>query len=222
MKTLLQHARNYAARGFMVFPLLPRSKAPACRRGFMSATCNPVAINRWWQAQDYNIAIRTGAASGVWVFDVDGANGASTLLDLEAKNEPLPITLCSITSSGCHLWFRATCEIQSSAGRVGVGCDVRGELGYVLAPPSTHPDGATYAWGNDVPIATAPDWLIQLTRKRPTISGRGCATMRAPLHCGSPGSYGRAALEYEISALANTPPGARNTRSIEPALPCTN
>ena len=50
-----------------------------------------------------------------------------------------------------------------------------------------------------------------LTRKRPTVTERALATMRVPLqHNGSPGAYGRAALEYEISALAGTPNGQRN------------
>ena len=212
VSTLLQAALDYAARGFMVFPILPTSKAPACRRGFKDATTNPATIRRWWIAQpDYNIAIATGLISRVWIFDVDGATGALTLRELEAKNGTLPVTLISITSSGPHFWFRPTGEIQSSAGRVGDGCDVRGDGGYVLAPPSVHPDGPIYRWGNDVPIATAPDWLVALTRKRPTITKGALATMRVPLqHNGSPGVYGKAALEYEITALASTPNGQRN------------
>jgi Bifunctional DNA primase/polymerase, N-terminal len=205
-------ALDYAGRnGWSVFPLWPRSKKPACRRGYKDATTNPATIRRWWLAQDYNIGIATGLTSGVWVFDVDGATGAATLGDLETKNGNLPATLISVTSAGPHFWFRATGEIQLSAGRVGDGCDVRAEDGYVLAPPSVHPDGPVYRWGNDAPIAAAPDWLIQLTRKRPTISERAIATMRVSLqHCAAPGAYGRAALQYEITALASTPNGQRN------------
>jgi hypothetical protein len=213
VSTLLQAALDLAARGLMVFPCLPTSKAPACRRGFKDATTNPATISRWWLAQpDYNIGCATGLLSNVWVLDIDGAIGAATLRNLEIAHGKLPPTLFSITGHGRHLWFRATGgEIQSSAGRVGDGLDVRGDGGYVLAPPSVHPDGPIYRWGNAVPIATAPDWLVALTRKRPTISERALATMRVPLqHNGSPSTYGKAALEYEISALASTPHGQRN------------
>jgi hypothetical protein len=211
VSTLLQAALDLAARGLMVFPCLPTSKAPACRRGFKDATLNPSAIRRLWLAQpDYNIGVATGLLSGVWVLDVDGAIGAATLRNFEIAHGNLPPTLFSITGHGRHLWFCATGEIQSSAGRVGDGLDVRGCGGYVLVPPSVHPDGPVYRWGNDVPIATAPDWLVQLTRKRPTISERALATMRVPLHNGSPSTYGKAALEYEISALASIPNGQRN------------
>jgi hypothetical protein len=213
VSTLLEAAIDLAARGFSVFPLLPRSKAPACKRGYKDGTTNPATIRRWWIAQpEFNIGVATGLISRAWIFDVDGATGALTLRDLEAKNENLPATLISITSSGPHFWYRPTGEIQSSAGRVGEGLDVRGDGGYVVAPPSVHPDGPIYRWGNDLPIAIAPDWLVALTRKRSTISERAIATMRAALpHCAAqPGAYGRAALEYEITALAGTPNGQRN------------
>ena len=212
MSTLLAAALDLAARGFMVFPILPTSKAPACRRGFKDATTNPATIRRWWMAQpDYNIGVATGLLSGVWVLDIDGAIGAATLRNFEIAHGKLPPTLFSITGHGRHLWFGAIVEIQSSAGRVGDGCDVRGEGGYVLVPPSVHPDGPLYRWGNDLPIAPAPDWLVALTRKRPTITERALATMRVPLqHSGSAAAYGRAALEYETAALASTPNGQRN------------
>ena len=207
----LAAALDYAARGFRVFPCWPRSKEPATKHGFKDATTNPATIRRYWLAQsDYNVAIATGIVSGVWVLDTDGAVGAETLRDLEARHGPIPPTRRSLSSRGPHLWFLADGPIQSSAGRVGLGIDVRGDGGYVLAPPSVHPDGHVYRLVNDAPIATAPEWLVSLTRKRPiTISERAVAIMRSP-HRGSPDAYGKAALEAEITALANTPPGARN------------
>ena len=77
-----------------VFPCWPASKEPACRHGFNNATSNPATIRRWWLAQpDYNIAIATGLRSRVWMFDVDGATGAETLRDLEARHGAIPSTL---------------------------------------------------------------------------------------------------------------------------------
>ena len=85
-------------------------------------------------------------------------------------------------------------------------------VGYVLAPPSVHPDGPVYRWGNDVPIATAPDWLVA-AHAQAANDFRACARDHAgaaAAQCASPGAYGRAALEYEITALASTPNGQRN------------
>src|SRR6516225_9084750 len=85
---------DLAACGFAVFPCLPGSKHPAFPGGFKNGTTNPGTIRRWWLANPtYNIGIRTGVASGVWVLDVDGDDGATSLAQLETKHGPLPDTL---------------------------------------------------------------------------------------------------------------------------------
>jgi hypothetical protein len=214
VSTLLAAALDYATRRWSVFPCRPASKEPATKRGFYNATTNPATIRRWWLArEDYNIGIRTGAASGVWVFDIDGDAGATTVAKLKAEHGQLPDTLISATSNGCHLWFCYTSPIPCSAEhRFGRGLDVRGDGGYAMAAPSLHPDGPTYRWMNDRPLAVALDWLVELARTRPpppalSISQRAQAARRS---IGLPGAYARAALEREIKELANTLPGARN------------
>jgi hypothetical protein len=211
----LAEALDYAARGWAVFPLQPGLKEPLERsRGFYDSTTNPATIRRWWLADPtYNIGIRTGIASSVWILDIDGAIGAIALAVLEAKYGPLPTTLVSTTSAGCHLWFCADRPIPTSTGRIARGLDVRAEGGYVLAPPSIHPDGPIYRWRNSTPLVGAPAWLITLTR-RPSplppvsISQRALSSLRSRPQI--PDAYGQAALDAEIDALANTLPGARN------------
>jgi hypothetical protein len=211
-QALLSIALDYAARGFAVFPCLERSKAPAIGRGFYSATTNPATIRRWFlNCPQFNLAIATGLVSSVWVLDIDGSNGAQSLLELEAQFGPLPATLTSITSTGCHLWFCADRSVPSTAGRIGAGLDTRGCGGYVLAPPSVHPDGPVYRWGNERDIAIAPEWLMQRAcRKPPAVPAAPVlnSTIRRPV--ASPGAYGRAALERECQALACEARGGRN------------
>jgi len=205
----LDAALDYAARGWSVFPCGIRAKEPACPRGFKAALTNPATIRRWWNIQPYNVGVATGLASGVWVLDIDGGVGAAALGDLEARHGVLPETLCSVTGGGCHLWFRADSPIPTSTARIHAGIDVRADGGYVVAPPSVHPDGAVYRWVNDREPVVAPDWLVQLARQRP-----GAPAIRLPLvprsHAGSSGAYGKAALNREIEQLAKTGPGARN------------
>jgi hypothetical protein len=147
------------------------------------------------------------------VLDADGDAGARSLGALEAKYGPLPDTLISVTSNGCHFWFRYTCPISKSEGRVGNGLDVRGDLAYAMAPPSVHPDGPRYRWTNNRAPAIAPEWLVALTRRRPppkpTISERAQDFRRR--RAGAPDdAYCQAALEQEIAALARALPGTRN------------
>jgi hypothetical protein len=206
----LTAALDYAAKGWAVFPCLPNAKEPATKRGFKDGTTNPATIRRWWLARpDYNVGVATGAASVLLVLDIDGSVGAETLRDLEQRYGALPETACSITSSGCHLWFSISDAVPSTARRLGSGLDIRADGGYVIAPPSVHPDGSSYRWLNSTPNTPAPSWLIRIARTRP---------QRPPppgqhvswAHCGPPGAYGLAALESEIDLLAYASPGTRN------------
>jgi hypothetical protein len=221
---MLSAALDLAALGLSVFPCLEKSKEPAVSRGFYSATTNPATIRRWFgdSFHHYNLAIRTGIASGVAVFDIDGPNGAAAAAELEAKFGPLPRTLTAITANGCHLYYRIAEPLESSHGRIGSCLDIQADNVYVVAPPSIHPDGTIYRWGNDAHIAPIPEWLATLARKpspkpppEPSkkVSEIAVSMIRPPAgrrSGGSPSAYGRGALEDELHILATTPDGQRN------------
>src|SRR5262245_36515225 len=134
---MLAAALAYTARGWQVFPLKPQSKEPATWRGFYDATTNPATLRRWFAGGfPYNLGVRTGVASGVFILDADGKIGARNLCALIAEYGPLPATLISATGKGHHLWFRATVEIPSSIGKIADHIDVRAGGGYVAAPPT--------------------------------------------------------------------------------------
>jgi hypothetical protein len=164
MPTLAETATTLARRGKKIFPCRPRDKAPATPRGFLDATTDAIRVHAWWRSNpDYNIGIATGPASGFWVLDVDGDDGEASLRKLEAEHGALPATVEAITGKGRHLYFRAGAHaVRNSAGQVAPGIDVRGDGGYVLAPPSIHPSGRAYAWSVDTAnaIADAPGWLL--------------------------------------------------------------
>ena len=112
--------------GLPVFPCLPRGKAPAVARGFLSATTNPATIRRFWTNPECNIAIPTGARSGFWALDVDGAEGAATLRALEVKHGAIPKTRTVVTARGKHAWFAYPGAVPTTVGRIGPGIDTRG------------------------------------------------------------------------------------------------
>jgi hypothetical protein len=170
---MIATALAFAARGMHVFPCWPRGKTPVPKRGLLEATRDTETIKSWWRRQpERNIAIRTGAVSNLIVIDVDSGEAESALARLEAEHsESLPPSVEVITSRGRHIWFRHPGgKIPNSAGRIGGGIDVRGDGGYVLAPPSIHPSGRAYAWSVDSAsaIAAAPQWLIDRPGARDT------------------------------------------------------
>ena len=114
MSDLFAAQLDYAAHGLPVFPCLPLGKAPAVARGFHAATTNPAAIRRLWTDPERNIGIATGMpASGVWVLDIDGAEGEASLHALETKHGAIPKTRVSITFRGRHVWFAYAWSIPS-------------------------------------------------------------------------------------------------------------
>jgi hypothetical protein len=143
------------------------------------ATTDPSQIKVWWQQwPDANVGIATGPESGLVVLDIDvdvdkGIDGEASLRELEAGHGDLPSTIKAETGrGGWHILFQYPQDrpVKNSAGKVGAGIDVRGDGGYIVAPPSMHPNGNRYKWStghspNDVDLAPVPEWLLALTGK---------------------------------------------------------
>jgi hypothetical protein len=179
-------ALKLAAKGMRVFPCIERGKEPALHDNLKRATTDENHIKGWWNSRQFNIGIATGQASGVWVLDIDGEDGEATLRHLEAEYGRLPPTVEVITGKGRHIYFRWPPdgpEIRNSQMRAGLpGIDVRGNGGYVLAPPSVHPNGRTYEWSVDGEneFADAPDWLITLVTARVYPAGATFGSANSP------------------------------------------
>ena len=78
--TRLKAALDYAARGWLVFPLAPNDKAPLAPlvpHGVKDATKDAAKIRDWWTRQpDANVAIACGVGDcGPYVVDVDAPHG---------------------------------------------------------------------------------------------------------------------------------------------------
>ena len=210
--TTLDEALNYAAHGWQAFPLKPSSKLPATPRSFYDATSNPATLRRWFaQGYPYNVGVRSGVASGVFILDIDGDRGAASLRELELKHGRLSPTLTSTTGKGHHYWFLTNNPVPSSIGRIAPGIDIRGDGGYVVAPPSIHPNGRVYRWVDySIPLAAAPGWLIDLAQRIPSPPSLPTSPPLRLISSERSGSYGRAALEQEIAALSQAAKGSRN------------
>jgi hypothetical protein len=185
---MIDQVISYAARGWAVFPLVPREKIPPKgSKGFLDATKDEPTLRALWGAQPlYNIGIATGERSGIWVLDIDPRHGGSeSLRALQEKNGKLPTTVSVATGGGgWQLYYKHVPGLRNSARRadgmkgVAPGIDVRGDGGYVVAPPSVHPSGKTYAFmtdrtPDDMTPADAPAWLVALALHGPAAADAG-------------------------------------------------
>ena len=173
-ETALDAALYYASRGWYVVPVLPNEKRPALNDWVNQATIDPTTIRRWWATNPlYGVGIVTGERSGIWAVDVDPRDGGDdSLADLEAAHTKLPDTIESITgSNGRHLIFKwPGFNPGTNAGQLGPGLDIRGEGGFIVAPPTIHPNGRKYVWEiehdphDGLPPLDAPAWLLDALR----------------------------------------------------------
>ena len=205
MTGLLDAALAYAARGWRVLPLRPRTKIPATAHGLHDATTDEETIRAWWDEDPArNVGVATGAESGIVVADLDDA-GASAWW-----REQWPGTLICYqrTGRGEQVVLRHPGgQVRNSASRVHPGVDIRGDGGYVVAPPSVHPSGAVYEWVDDAEPAAVPPALEALLAP-PARSQAQAPRSRVATAVG----YGARALEYELEELVCCAEGARNHR----------
>jgi putative DNA primase/helicase len=192
MNSVLECALSYAARGLHVLPLhhpvrQDRKMSCSCGRkdcgsaakhpvgslapnGLKNATTDTATIERWFQQEMRNIGIVTGAVSGIVALDIDPRHdGDESLAALERQHGTLPPTWRFLTGGGGeHILFRHPGgHIANSTGKVGKGIDLRGDGGYIVAPPALHISGHHYAIDvdhhlDDVRLADAPAWLLNL------------------------------------------------------------
>lgn len=197
---LLDVALECARRGWPVFPVHSmrdgqcscghsdcsnQAKHPRILNNLNEATTAPALVTGWWQNfPDANIGIATGQQAGLVVLDIDSYHGGDASLDqLEARHGKLPDTVEVLTGGGGrHIYFaHPGGRVPNSAGRLGPGLDIRGDGGYVIAPPSNHVSGRRYEWEASsepgmVALAPVPLWLLDRLVQAPRMPSTAITT----------------------------------------------
>lgn len=246
MTSLARAAITYARASISVFPLMPREKKPyAYTRGLTDASPAPdLAAARWAGQVDLplrppktpdermpkrvragplaNVGIATGAVSGFWVLDTDGEAAEAALQALCDVHGPLPLTPQQVTGNGVHRCFAwdPAHPVRNSQGKIGPNIDVRGDGGYIVAPPSVHPGdpvkgippGRIYAWAlgrspDELPFAPAPDWLLRLAMPAEVPAPAAAPRTARRREEGRASRFGEAVLATACRMIATAPPG---------------
>lgn len=213
--TVCDVALYYASIGWPVFPLEPGKKTPLgrlARNGVKNATTDPKTIRAWWaDTPTANIGIATGAGSGVDVIDFD-PDGLDRLADLDPGAGP-----AVRTPRGAHRYVTHALGRRNSAGKIGAGIDVRGDGGYVVAPPSTV-GGRPYSWlpgrGAEEPTVEWNDAkVVPIRAGEKSTEGHGRKGPAddldtPPIPSGD--AYGESAAVAELERLYEAAEGTRN------------
>jgi putative DNA primase/helicase len=144
-------ALGYAARGWHVLQVRPRSKAPVVEEWQTLATVDPAVIKVWWPPRGrWNLGVQLGPRSGIIDVECDSPEAERALSALLGEDYPVVPTFAA--KRGKHrlflwtpdlphpdkavFWFRG---VEFRTGNGGRGAQS-------VFPPSVHPDGPVYAW----------------------------------------------------------------------------
>ena len=163
MGTLSNSACDYRKQGFSVIPLKPKDKEALHEwKQYQEGKATKAQIKSWWEKWPHaNIGIVTGEVSGIVVIDCDSKNACESF----AKTYPeSTATLQVKTGKGKHFYFKWAPGIRNKAGSTVLGqeVDIRSDGGYVVAPPSIHPNGKAYKWLNKKSIQPLPKNLKEI------------------------------------------------------------
>lgn len=158
-KQLRDAAHRYCNNGWSIIPL-GRDKKPLIQSWlpFQESRASHEEVFRWFQQlSGMNLGIVTGAISGIVVVDVE--NGGSI--------EGYPKTVTARTGGGgWHLYYKHPGVPVKNSTRIAELTDIRGDGGYVVAPPSISEKGP-YTWELapwEVKMAPYPTEIIDSKR----------------------------------------------------------
>jgi len=164
---LLGFAKKYLEQGLSVIPLKYKDKAPLIPwKEYQERKPTIEEIEKWFgDNKPKNIGIVCGKVSGnLVVLDFDNKEELSKFIVELPRGvyEKIEKTMRVETGKGYHIYLRLPENMNiRTIPRVKDGVDIKGEGGYVVAPPSIHPSGKTYQLKTPIEIVelTPSDWL---------------------------------------------------------------
>lgn len=149
--------REYLKKGWSVVPLIKNDKRPAIKwEGFQKRYATEEEIKSW-EVAGYGVGIVTGSISKLVVIDQDSQEGGDFLRKFNLRG-PKVKTLKEV---GWHYYCSYPATGISNSVKKFPGMDIRGEGGYVVAPP-TIINGKRYTWvgGMNRPLVPLPDVFL--------------------------------------------------------------
>jgi len=165
--------RNYYMLGFSVIPIKFKDKRPPLVQWteYMERRPSWSEIEQWInEFKIFNIGIVTGKVSQLFVLDFDDKNTFwkwFNSLDLGFRLTLYNFTLKVFTNRGVHVYVRPKdlSQIPDTAIQVAEGLDIKGEKGYVLAPPSVREDNRKYFFFRGDVVKVKTHSLLPLSKK---------------------------------------------------------
>lgn len=176
----LAAALSYAARSWGVIPICAGQKAPPMTaRGHRDATTDAGTVLRWFSAHPKaNVGIATGSASRLLVVDLDVYKEPGALKAFEAEHGTTKTYTVRTARGGVHLYYMLGPQQTARCRGERDGICIKADGGYVVAPPSSTPDG-DYTLLDPRKPAKAPQTLCRTDKAAPPHSAPGATPQQA-------------------------------------------
>ena len=145
-----RHALLYLKKDLNIIPLKYREKTPVIEwKEYQHKKVSKEEVEKWFRNKKANIAIICGRISGnLIVIDFDSEEKYLKWLTELSENlrKIVKWTWKVKTGRGYHVYFRLkNASLVPRTTRVD-GVDLKADGGYVVAPPSIHPNGKEYTF----------------------------------------------------------------------------
>ncbi|MCW2284941.1 RecA-family ATPase [Rhodoblastus acidophilus] len=201
------------------------------------STCDARTVEKWWRSFPDAIPAIDLAKAGLIVSDLDrhgGPDGLQNFFDRVGDPTKFGAPMVATANGGVHLYFlnQPDAPFGNSAGEFkGLGVDVRGAGGYVIAPGATLPDGRQWRTEPGSPdlveafdtgkIPALPERIAAALRAKPEPEAQAATNCDPLTSAAAAGererAWARVKLDAQAKELAETAKGGRNNALNEMA-----
>lgn len=174
MKTVIEEALEYIDNGWSILPVKPEEKRPFMTNWLQytkTRATKEIASSWFRNLSGAGVGAVTGRISNIVVLDVE----SYCPTPIEELLRRYPTQLISKTGSGgYHLFYQFPTNVAKVANRVRIfeGADLRADGGFIVLPPTVHPNGNRYEWVKRGIPGAFPVALLDLQSK-PVVQNEG-------------------------------------------------
>ena len=177
MNSVLTQANEYIDQGWSILPVKPSEKRPYMTNWlqYQHTKATKDMANSWFTSlTGAGVGMVTGRISNVVVLDVE----SYCKIPIGELLRRYPTQMVSRTGTGgYHLFYLYPNGVSKIANRVGIfeGADIRADGGFIVLPPTRHPNGKLYEWVKKGPLGVFPKALLDI-QSQPKAQGDGWIT----------------------------------------------
>lgn len=168
---------EYVDNGWSILPVKPEEKRPYMTNWlqYMNTRATKSTVENWFRSlTGAGVGMVTGRISNIVVLDVESY--CPTPIEELLKKYPTQL-IAKSGSGGYHLYYQYPLNQSKVSNRVRIfeGADLRADGGFIVLPPTIHPNGKPYEWVKKGIAGAFPLALLDLESK-PTVQNEGWIT----------------------------------------------